>query len=195
MVECPLRDHGRELRADAVAAVSLVDDDRAAGLRRRVDERRRVSSGDERARIDDLGRDPLGSEQLGGLETQARPSSSCRRASRRRPRASRRRRRAGIGVLALRNLAGHAPVHLVLDEDDRVVVADRRLEQTLRVVRGRRQHDLQARARARPRLAGSGCAARPSGASRRASSAGRAARSGCRPTCSAPSPPGSRAGP
>ena len=50
------------------------------------------------------------------------------------------------GVLAVGDVAADAAVHLlVLEEEDRVVVADRRPEQALGVVRRRRDHDLQAR--------------------------------------------------
>ena len=47
-------------------------------------------------------------------------------------------------VLVLGHLAALAVEVLVLDEDDRVVVADRRLEQALRVGRGRGDGDEQA---------------------------------------------------
>ena len=51
---------------------------------------------------------------------------------------------SGIGVLAVGDLALVGVEHLALDEHDRVVVADRGLEQALGVVRRRRHHDLEA---------------------------------------------------
>ena len=48
----------------------------------------------------------------------------------------------GVGLLGHRRLAHVQP--LVLDEDDRVGIADGLDEQALGVVRGRRRHDLQA---------------------------------------------------
>jgi hypothetical protein len=46
-------------------------------------------------------------------------------------------------VVELRHRRGDAVEDLVLEEDHRIGIADRRLEQTLGIGRGRRRHDLE----------------------------------------------------
>ena len=109
------------------------------------------SSGEMRARVDHLGRDAVLLEQLGRGERDAH-----HRARRDDRHVLARALHVGDAErdqeLAVGHLALHRVVHLVLDEDDRVVVADRRLQQALRVGRRRRQDDLEARHVRDPRL-------------------------------------------
>ena len=90
---------------------------------------------------------------------------------------------------SVRHLEGLAVEDLVLEEDHRVRVADRRLQQALGVGRRLGRHHLQARAMARTRPHSPGCAGRRRAPPRRS---GRGTRSGSpsgRPTCRASWPP------
>ena len=59
---------------------------------------------------------------------------------------------SGIGSISVRHLALDRVEQPVLEEDDRVVVVDRRPEQAAHVLGRRREHDLQARDVHEPRL-------------------------------------------
>src|SRR6266850_6538785 len=105
----------------------------------------------EATQVDDLGLDAVRRELVGGLEREqhlARPGHDREIG----PCAL----HVGLAerdqVLARRHLTFRAVEELVLEEDDRVVVADRGCEETFRVGGRRRHHDLEARDMREPRL-------------------------------------------
>ena len=135
-----LRDQRRELGAEAGGARRLVHDHDAAGLRHRRQDRPLVERA-ERADVDDLARRV---DRIGG------------KLAHRHHRAVRDQRHVATlagdarlaerhDVLALRHLAARRAVHeLRLEHDDRIRVADRRREQSLRIRGCRRDRDLDA---------------------------------------------------
>src|SRR3990170_1651861 len=147
-----LRDDGGDLGADAQEAVALVQHDRAARPRDGPPDRLGVER-DDRAQVHDLDAHPLLREVLGGFERLVHHHAvgdhgyvgplalDIRRAD----------RDQEVGVLG-DDLLDAAVDPLVLEEHARIVVADRRLQQTLRVGRERRAHHLQPRCVCEPRL-------------------------------------------
>ena len=116
----------------------LVHDDEPTGLLDRLEDRRRVERR-ERASVDHLGADSLAGELLGRRERLAhRPADADDRHVA--PLAAHRGLADRDHVLALRDVAVLQRQQVVVEEDHRVVVADRRGHQALRV-RGRRGND------------------------------------------------------
>src|SRR3990170_707280 len=152
VLEGLLGDHRGDLGADAEEPVTLVQHEGAAGLRHRLEHGLRVERLD-RAQVHDLGRDALRREHLRGLERLVRhhPVRHDRDVRARAPHERLADRHEEVGVLGHELL--DAPVDpLVLEEHDRVVVADRGLQQALRVARERRADHLQAGRVCEPRL-------------------------------------------
>ena len=146
VVERLLGDDRRDLRAVAAELVVLVDDQALAGLADRVEQRLAVERA-ERPQVDDLDADAVVGDPVGRLE----------RVVRHQPVGDDRDLRARVGDLGLAerdrvvgvgDVAADRAVHLlVLEEQHRVVVADRRAQQAAGVVRRGRHDDLEARAR------------------------------------------------
>ena len=140
VVEGLLLDQRREVGADAAVRPALLDDHAAVRLADRVEDRVEVERA-QRARVDHLGLDAvLVGERLRGLLGHVRhPQDADDRHVV--PLAAHRRLAEAddLVVAVLGNLAAHAVEGLVLDEDHRVVVADRRLQQPLAVGRRRGQ--------------------------------------------------------
>ena len=149
-IERTVGDHGGDLRRHPVALVPLVDDDRAPRLLGGAHDRVLVEREIVRGSITSAEMPSL-LEQLRGRERD--PHHRARRHDRHVLADA-----LDVGdaerdqVLAVGHLALDRVVHLVLDEDDGVVVTDRRLQQSLRVGRRRGQDDLQARHVRDPRL-------------------------------------------
>ena len=136
VVERLLLDQCREVRADAAVRPALLDDHRAVRLPHGLEDRVEVERA-QRARVDHLGLD-----LVLGLE-RARPPARAVIAMREMPTivtslalaAHRRLAEATVWSVVVGHLAALPVEVLVLDEDHRVVVADRRLQQALRVGR------------------------------------------------------------
>jgi hypothetical protein len=144
IVERLLGDDGRDLRAIPTELVVLVHDQELAGLADRFEEGVAIEW-PERPNIDHLHADPVFGDAVGGLEGVVGHQSV----------GHDRDLGSGVGhgctpegydVVRVGILTTDAPVHLlVLEEQDRIVVADRRSKQTAGVVGGGRHDDLQTR--------------------------------------------------
>src|SRR6476619_1062784 len=144
VVERLLGDDRGHLRAVAAEPVVFVDDHALAGLADRVEDSLLVE-GPERPEVDHLDADPVVGDPVRGLEGvmghQAVGAHGDLGAG-----VGHLRLAEGHGELAVRDVAADAPVHLlVLEEEDRVLVADRAAEQALGVVGRGRDDDLQPR--------------------------------------------------
>ena len=160
-VEAVLDDVAGDDRRHRRVARRLVGEHEMAGLGHRLEDRVEVQRGD-RARVDDLGLDALAGQLLGRLQ---RAVDHPRRRDDRHV-------AAGTADLRLperhRVLAvGHVAVlerqQVVVQVDDRVVVADRRRHQALGVGRRRRDDDLEPGDAHEQRAQRSGVLARPAG--------------------------------
>jgi hypothetical protein len=127
----------------ATGAARLVHDDRVAGLPHRAQQRRGIERL-ERAQVDHLGLDAVVRQGVGRLQAMAdrlrvRDDREVDALANDLGAAER------DDVLARRHVARRMGKRQVHEEEDRVVVADRCLEQALEVGRARRHHDLQPR--------------------------------------------------
>src|ERR1035437_4282988 len=132
-----------DLGAEPARARVLVEDEALAGAPDGREDRLFVER-EERAEVEDFRRDTVLREDFGRLEggpdhrairhdREVRPGPADRGLSNR------------DDVVLLRHAVLHPPVEeLVLQKENRVVVADRGLQEALRVVRGRGSHDLEA---------------------------------------------------
>ena len=144
LLEAFLDDERRHFGADAAGLVVLVQDQHFAGLAPRSPRSLRFER-QQRAQVEDLDRDALGGQRVAGLERQMHADAVGDDAQVACPARSRSALPIGIGVVLVGDFAAQAAVALlVLEEQDRVVVADRALQQALAVVRGARDDDLQA---------------------------------------------------
>ena len=139
----------------------LVDEHQPAGLVDRLEDRLRVERR-ERARVDHLGLDALRGQLLGRAErTVDRPAGGDDRHVA--ALAPDRGLAERDEVLAVRHLSVLEREQVVVEIDDRVVVADRGRHQALGVGGGRRHHDLQAGHAHEERADRAGVLARPAG--------------------------------
>ena len=162
----PLR-RPRRARPRRRSSVALVDHDRPPGLSSTDATSVSAVERHERAGIDDLGADALPVPAAPPPRVRRTPCELVATIVRSSPSRFTSATPNGIVYSSSGTGALRREHHLVLEEDDRVVVADRGLEQALGVVRRRRERDLEPGDVRRPRRGGSGCAGRPSGEWRR----------------------------
>src|SRR5262245_23826534 len=143
VLERVLRDRRRDLRAEPARVRVLVEDEHLRRLAGRLQHRRLVPR-DERPQVEDLHRDPVAVELLGGLlgrVDHGAPRDDGQVAALAVDARLPERRR----VTLVRNLALDPPVEvLVLEVEHRVGILDCADDQALGVLGRRRAHDLQA---------------------------------------------------
>ena len=177
-----------DVGGEPAARVGLVDDDEPAGVLDALEDRVHVERR-RRARVDDLARDALAGELVGRLlgELHHAPERDDRH-------VVALAHDVGLAERDRVRLLGHVALerveHLVLEEDHRVVVADRLDQQALGVVGVRRHDDLQPRDVGEDRVQRLRVLRRRADARRRTSCGSPSASPPCRRTCSGTSRPG-----
>ena len=148
IVERARRYHRRDLGRHSISFVTFVDNDYARRLLRGIDQRFFVER-PHGSRIDDLRADVEFLEQIGGAERHLHHAARCddrdvgahalhiRDAERN-------------GVVLCRHRAFELVHHFVFEKDHGIVVANRCLQKSLRVIRCGRQYNLQSRNVAKP---------------------------------------------
>src|SRR5438105_11311570 len=142
VVEELLPDDRRDLGSPATEARVLLDREQTRRLRDRRPDRRHVER-NERTNVDHLGVEAIRAELLGRLQ-RARHHRGERHERDVPAGTTYQRATELLHVFTLRHLSLGCVEGLVLEDDDRIRIADRAGQQPLRIRRGRRRNDLEA---------------------------------------------------